>query len=71
MDIQELTQEFLRESKWSQDKLADAIGVHTVSLNRYLNHRRRQSTGEKLAEFLMRQTGTQISFEDPQPSPQK
>ena len=63
MDIQELTSEFLRASKWSQDKLAETIGVHTTSLNRYLRHRRRQSTGEKLAEFLLKQAGTQISFD--------
>ena len=52
MNIREKTRHFLAETGWSQSKLAEAIGVHEISLNRYLNAQRRKSTGEKLAEFF-------------------
>lgn len=52
MNISEKTKLFLRDSQWSQAQLAQAIGVHPVSLNRYLKQRKRESTGERLAAFL-------------------
>jgi len=52
MNIRKRTKRFLAETGWSQEKLAKAIGVHVISLNRYLNAQRRQSTGEKLADFF-------------------
>ena len=55
MNISEQTKNFLRDSKWSQSRLAAAIGVNVVSLNRYLNRQKKKSTGELLAEFLMAQ----------------
>ena len=64
MDIQQLTTSFLKSSGWSQWQLAEAIGVHKVSLSRYLHHRIRPSIGEKLAEFLLRQSGVKVSFDE-------
>ena len=64
MDIQQLTTSFLKSSGWSQWQLAKAIGVHKVSLSRYLHHRIRPSIGEKLAEFLLRQSGVKVSFDE-------
>ena len=58
MNISEQTKNFLRDSKWSQSRLAAAIGVNVVSLNRYLNRQKKKSTGELLAEFLMAQQVT-------------
>lgn len=55
MNISEHTKKFLRESKWSQSRLAATIGVNVVSLSRYLNHQKKKSTGELLAEFLISQ----------------
>jgi len=52
MDIREKAKNFLAESRWSQEQLADAINVHVTSLNRFINAQRRKSTGEKLAEFF-------------------
>jgi len=52
MNIRERTKRFLAETGWSQEKLAQAIGVHVISLNRFINAQRRKSTGEKLAEFF-------------------
>ena len=52
MTIREKTKNFLVASGWSQSRLAREIGVHEISLNRYLNAQRRKSTGEKLAEFF-------------------
>lgn len=52
MNIREKAKNFLAETGWNQARLAEAIGVHEVSLNRYLNAQRRKSTGEKLAEFF-------------------
>ena len=53
MNISEQTKIFLRDEKWSQSRLAAAIGVNVVSLNRYLRQQKKKSTGERLAEFLM------------------
>lgn len=53
MNISERTKRFLRESKWSQSRLAAEIGVNVVSLNRYLLRQKKKGTGERLAEFLM------------------
>lgn len=53
MNISEQTKIFLRESKWSQSRLAAEIGVNVVSLNRYLLRQKKKGTGERLAEFLM------------------
>lgn len=53
MNISEQTKKFLRESKWSQSRLAAEIGVNVVSLNRYLLRQKKKGTGERLAEFLM------------------
>lgn len=53
MNISEQTRKFLRESKWSQSRLAAEIGVNVVSLNRYLLRQKKKGTGERLAEFLM------------------
>lgn len=58
MNISEQTKKFLRDSRWSQSKLAAAIGVNVVSLNRYLNRQKKKSTGELLAEFLIEQSIT-------------
>lgn len=63
MDIQQLTTSFLKASGWSQRNLAEAIGVHKGSLSRYLHHRIRPSIGEKLAEFLLSQSSTPVSFD--------
>lgn len=64
MDIQNLTSSFLKASGWNQAQLAKAIGVHKVSLSRYLHHRIRPSIGEKLAEFLLEQSGVNFSFDE-------
>lgn len=64
MDIRKRTKQFLAETGWSQERLAEAIGVHVISLNRYINAQRRKSTGEKLAEFFEtfeRKAGKEIS----------
>lgn len=44
----------MSDRKATQIQLADAIGVHPITLHHYLHkHRRREDMGEKLANFLM------------------
>ena len=53
MNISEKTLAFLEASGWTQSQLAKAIGVHPISLNKYLNRRgKRVSVPEKLMSFL-------------------
>lgn len=63
MDITENTRRFLNAAAWTQEQLAQAIGVHPVSLNRYLNRRKRIGTGERLAAFLASEAATQALAE--------
>ncbi|MBQ9405702.1 MAG: helix-turn-helix transcriptional regulator [Desulfovibrio sp.] len=60
MDIRTQTRQFLAASGWSQARLAEAIGVHVVTLNRYLNHPVQISTSERLRDFFARQERTQL-----------
>jgi len=64
MSIQNFTKSFLEASGWTQARLAKAINVHVTSLNRYLHSHFKPSTGEKLAEFLLRQSGVKVSFDE-------
>ena len=63
MNIHEKTKHFLAKSGWSQSRLAEAIGVHEISLNRYLNAQKRKSTGERLADFFESKEFQKISQE--------
>ena len=50
--IQEKTREYLARSGLSQEVLAKEIGVTRANLNRFLNHQKRESIGEKLYAFF-------------------
>lgn len=67
MNISEQTKIFLRESKWSQTRLAAEIGVNVISLNRYLLRQKKKSTGERLAEFLIDQGVIATPTTSPEP----
>lgn len=69
MNISEQTKIFLRESKWSQTRLAAEIGVNVISLNRYLLRQKKKSTGERLAEFLIDQGAIATPTTPPEPEP--
>lgn len=71
MNISEQTKIFLRESKWSQTRLAAEIGVNVISLNRYLLRQKKKSTGERLAEFLIDQGVIATPTTLPEPEPGK
>ena len=67
MNISEQTKIFLRESKWSQTRLAAEIGVNVISLNRYLLRQKKKSTGERLAEFLINRGAIATPTTPPEP----
>ncbi len=53
MKIIELTKNFLCTSGWKQVTLAQAVGLHPTTLNRYLHGKIKPGTGEILANFLL------------------
>lgn len=64
--IQEKTKEFLAVSGWSQERLAKEIGVTRANLNRFLHHQKRESVGEKVYAFLLKEKGmASTKREDP------
>ncbi len=55
MNIVKETAAFLKESGWTQKRLAEELAIHPVSLSKFLNEKRKRrvkSIGEKLLEFL-------------------
>lgn len=52
MSIIEKTKKFLKESSWTQAQLAKEIGVHPITLNRYLHKKFRKNTTDRLLEFF-------------------
>jgi len=60
--IQEKTQDFLVSSGWSQERLAKELGVTRVNLNRFLNHQKRASIGEKLYAFFAKKEHNENSL---------
>ena len=53
MNIAKETIRFLQDSGWTQKQLAEELGIHPVSLSKFLNDKRkRRGIGEKLFDFL-------------------
>lgn len=55
MDIIERTKQYLSNSGMAQYQLAKIIGVHPVTLSRFLNRARRASVCGKLDRYLAEQ----------------
>jgi len=54
MNIVNETNQFLKKSGWTQKQLAAELGIHPVSLSKFMRDKRKiKSIGEKLYDFLI------------------
>lgn len=68
MNIYQEAKNVMKRKGWTQGQLAEAIGVHEVSLSRLLNgHFKKRSAYQKLVDFVLAQNNKDVPQRTPDP----